>query len=179
MIKRINTLALLTATLLAPPLWAADGIMKFNGKVTENTCVLEAKDLTVDLGTIAAVTNLSGATGAGRFTIQLNDCPASSNQARIRFEGVLVDSSFRPGTVFAFSNQNEDGAAQNVGFTIDSLYANNPIPVGGESKLYTLETGTGSINKLEFSLGFQRIKSNAPVTPGMATGDTQFSIIYP
>jgi major type 1 subunit fimbrin (pilin) len=183
MIKRITPLAIMAATLLAPPLWAADGTMKFSGKLTENTCTLDAgsKNQTVDMGRISVNRNYLATTGTGWLTIKLNDCPASSNKALIQFEGTSAASDYVPGKVFAFSNAGQPGAAGNVGFVIGNSgdTSDKLISVNGESKLFSLSTGASSVNELQFFLGYYKLNSAQPITTGSAIGNMQFSIIYP
>lgn len=185
MIKRITPLAILAATLLAPPLWAADGTMKFSGKLTENTCTLDAgsKNQTVNLGRNSTY-YLGTISSANELIVQLNDCPASSNQVRIKFEGTPAASEFEPGKVFAFSNIGQPGAAGNVGFIIGERYDfNSLIQVNGTSKIYDLKTGLGNINELPFYVGYAALtpgmSGTGIITPGTVIGNVQFSILYP
>ncbi|AHG22745.1 hypothetical protein Z042_10605 [Chania multitudinisentens RB-25] len=182
--KLITPLAILTATLLAPPLWAADGIMKFNGKVTENTCTLDAgsKNQTVSIrnGGVSTVNSMSLST---EFFIQLNNCPASSNQVRIRFEGSKASGSslgYDADKMFAFSNTGQPGAAENVGFTISedgssTSTDDSVIAVNGLSKTYDLQTGI--INKIPFFV--RAYWTDSQKITGHAIGHVQFSLDYP
>ncbi|MFZ1874899.1 MAG: fimbrial protein [Chania sp.] len=185
MIKRITPLAILAATLLAPPLWAADGTMKFSGKVKENTCVLMAgsKNQTVNMGRNSTY-YMGSISSANELTVQLNDCPASSNQVRVKFEGTPATSESDPGKIFAFSNTGQPGAAGNVGFIIGESYSfSSLIQVNGTSKLYDLQTGPGSINKLPFYVGYEALTPGVSgagiITPGTVIGNVQFSVLYP
>ncbi|WP_051916863.1 MULTISPECIES: fimbrial protein [unclassified Serratia (in: enterobacteria)] len=182
MIKRMTPLAIIAATLLAPPLWAADGTMKFSGKLTENTCVLDAgsKNQMVALGRKSSYSSGSVVSSADELTIKINNCPASSNQVRIRFEGIDTGkNTFGNGTLFAFSNTGQLGAAGNVGFTIN--YLTNPpyfTPqelANGESISYDLQAGA---NDFSFYVGTSTIGAG-PITAGNVVGNVQFSVDYP
>ncbi|WP_024914339.1 fimbrial protein [Chania multitudinisentens] len=182
MIKPITLLVVAATTLLASPLWAADGIMKFNGKVTENTCTLDAgsKNQTVNLARKSNY-NSGSTSSADKFTIIISNCPASSNQVRIRFEGTDTGkNTYDNGTLFAFNNTGQPGAAGNVGFSIN--YLTDPpyfTPKGltnGDSRSYDLQAGD---NNFPFYVGWSRINSSTPVTPGNVVGNVQFSVDYP
>lgn len=115
-------LTLLGAAVLAPPLQAADGNINVTGRVTESSCVLDARTLReVDFGTIIAHRG-SLTTSGGSLAIYLADCPDSIKQVQVRFEGTPAESKTKPGEVFAIDNGNEPDAAKNVGFTIDDIY---------------------------------------------------------
>ncbi|WLS87178.1 fimbrial protein [Serratia marcescens] len=182
-------LTLLGAAMLAPPLQAADGNINVTGRVVENACLLDAgsKNQTVNLGMIDGRGGRWG--GSWHFDIVLRDCPASSSQVKVRFEGTHA----RPGEtgewdrVFAPNNSGTPGAAKNVGFLI-GVY-----PVGGGTgyliepngltETYYLKTGPGSENKLGgwtgFYAGYSSINKDEPIGYGVATADVQFSIVYP
>ncbi|WP_337263544.1 MULTISPECIES: fimbrial protein [unclassified Serratia (in: enterobacteria)] len=182
MIKRITPLAILAATLLAPPLWAADGTMTFSGKLKENACELDAgsKKQTLDLGrrSTAHIGALGGQ--GGSFTIQLNNCPASSNQVRIRFEGEkALSTGYNADKLFALSNAGQTDAASNAGFIIsDNFDFSSLVSVNGVSKTYDLQTGAGTINKLPFTVGYYTLEPGA-IMPGTAIANIQFSVEYP
>lgn len=181
MMKSITLLAIVAATLLAPPLWAADGTMKFSGKLTENACVLDAgsQNMTVNMGRIPILGD-NRASGSGYFTIQINDCPASSNQAQVQFEGTPVAGAtgYNADQLFASSNAGQPGAAGNIAFKISGIDLNF-ITVNGKSKTYDLVTGAGSVNELPFYAWYTKIKNGDEMTVGTLVGNVQFSIIYP
>lgn len=184
MIKNRVPLVILTTTLLSPPLWAADGTMKFSGKVRENTCLLDAgsKNQTVEIPNGGLSTAHSMSLGT-EFFIQLNNCPASSKQVRIRFEGTKASGSglgYDPDKMFAFSNTGQPGEAANVGFTIseDGSYTSTDasvIPVNGLGKTYDLQTG--SINQIPFFV--RAYWTDSQKITGHAVGHVQFSLDYP
>lgn len=180
-IKRINTVALLAATLLAPPLWAADGTLQFTGRAVEGTCVLDAgsQNMTVNMGRKPA--DVGKMSSDDEFIIQLNDCPTSSDKARIRFEGTSAGGvGYYRDNLFAFSNTGQAGAGGNVGFLIsEGNYFDELVPVNGEGKTYDLNTGAGSVNPLRFMVGYVRIDDSKKMTPGTLVGNVQFSIVYP
>ncbi|WP_051916862.1 MULTISPECIES: fimbrial protein [unclassified Serratia (in: enterobacteria)] len=180
--RHMIPLVILTTTLLAPPLWAADGTMKFSGKLTENTCVLDAgsKNQTVALGRQSTYAGIGGSMPHGNLIIKLNNCPMSSNKAYIRFEGTqAVGTSYSIDKIFSFSNTGQPGAAGNVGFIISDGDFTNLISVNGASRAYDLNTGAGAANQLTFSVGYLNTDRVALRTPGNAVGNVQFSVVYP
>ncbi|ASL84500.1 MULTISPECIES: fimbrial protein [Bacteria] len=172
--KRMPLLALFSAAMLSPPLYAADGSINVTGRVVENACVVaaESKNIMVDFGEQAGNSSL-GSRGYGQ-TIRLLDCPSGAKQVKIRFEGTGY------GYVFAPDNQGQPGAAQNVGFGIyNADFAD--IGVNGESKPYELKnSGSGSANDLHFGVSIRWLGKNQsqPIPLGEATGTIQFSILY-
>ncbi len=187
--KRMPLLTLFSVAMLSPPLYAADGNINVTGRVVENACVLDtgSKNQTVNLGMIDGRGGRWG--GSWHFDIVLRDCPASSSQVKVRFEGTHA----RPGEtgewdrVFAPNNSGAPGAAKNVGFLIgtypDAGGYGYLIEPNGLTETYDLQSsGPGSENKIGrwgFYAGYSIINKDEPVGYGIATADVQFSIVYP
>ncbi|HCR2978028.1 MULTISPECIES: fimbrial protein [Serratia] len=175
-VKKVPLLALLSAAMLSPPLYAADGNINVTGRVLENACVVaaESKNIMVDFGEQAGNSSLAGR-GYGGQTIRLLDCPSGAKQVKIRFEGTGY------GDVFSPDNQGQPGAAQNVGFGIYNVGDYSDIKVNGESKPYELKnSGSGSANDLHFGVSIRWLNGgeSQPIPLGEATGAIQFSILY-
>ncbi len=178
--SKIPLLALFSAAMLSPPLYAADGNINVTGRVLENACVIDAgsKNQTVHLGAISGLGGMSlGSNTSWDFNISLRDCPAGSTQAQVKFEGAAAGID-----IFAPTNSGMPGAAKNVGFLILSCldpYGCPNVAPNGVSIVFPLNTGVGNINKLDFKVGYSQVNRNEPVEYGVAIADVQFSIVYP
>ncbi|WP_240430105.1 fimbrial protein [Serratia marcescens] len=178
--KTMPLLALFSAAMLSPPLYAADGNINVTGRVVENACLVasESKNMVVDFGEQAGNSSLGG---RGYWqTIRLLDCPSGAKQVKIRFEGTAISDGgwYDKDYIFAPDNQGQPGAAQNVGFGIYNTDDTSDIKVNGESKPYELKnSGSGSENILDFGV-WLRWLGKKPISLGEATGTIQFSILY-
>ncbi|BEN46475.1 type 1 fimbrial protein [Serratia sp. SRS-8-S-2018] len=171
-------LTLLGAAMLAPPLQAADGNINITGRVTESSCVLDARTTRkIDFGTrLVKSTNVQI---YGGFYIYLADCPDSIKQVKVRFEGTPAESKTKPGKVFAIDNINEPGAAKNVGFTFYDIYREGvPDYALGVNEISPLiDLKEGEVNR--FSFGYGYTTDGLMPTAGIARSRVQFSLIYP
>ncbi|MFO6502552.1 fimbrial protein [Serratia marcescens] len=182
-VKKVPLLALLSAAMLSPPLYAADGNINVTGRVVENACVVadESKNMVVDFGEQAGNSSLGG---RGYWqTIRLLDCPSGAKQVKIRFEGTAISDNgwgwYDKDSTFAPDNQGQPGAAQNVGFGIYNTDDGSAIKVNGESKPYELKnSGSGSENILNFGVQLRWLDKSKPIPLGEATSTIQFSILY-
>lgn len=180
--KRMPLLALFSAAMLSPPLYAADGSINVTGRVVENACVVAAdsKNITVDFGVRAGNTSYGGM--SSHQQIWLLDCPSGAKQVKIRFEGTAISDDYvwyDKEYIFAPDNQGQPGTAQNVGFRIFNTDDYSPIKVNGESKPYELKnSGSGGENSLVFGVGVDLLDKSKPIPLGEAMGTIQFSILY-
>ncbi|MEL5410215.1 fimbrial protein [Serratia nevei] len=180
-VKKAPLLALFSAAMLSPPLYAADGNINVTGRVVENACVVAAgsKNIMMDFGEQAGNSELGGS-GYSR-AIRLLDCPSGAKQVKIRFEGTAVSDGgeYDKDYIFAPDNQGQPGAAQNVGFGVYNIDDTSNIKVNGESKPFELKnSGSGSENILNFGVWLRWIDKSKPIPLGEATGTIQFSILY-
>ncbi|WP_085337130.1 fimbrial protein [Serratia marcescens] len=177
--RKMLPLVLLTVAMLAPPLYAADGNINVFGRVVESACVTDESSRNQVLN-FGAVTYWEV---EKEFHIVLKDCPVSTSQAQVRFEGLKADWGW--GYVFAANNTAEPGAAKGIGFLIryypedsDAIY----LAPNGLSDAITLQTGAGVANKLAFTAavdGNFEHEHGFVGEPGKAVADVQFSIVYP
>ncbi|WP_152903485.1 fimbrial protein, partial [Serratia marcescens] len=177
--KRMPLLALFSAAMLSPPLYAADGSINVTGRVVENACAVaaESKNIMVDFGEQAGNTSLGGR-GYSR-TIRLLDCPSGAKQVKIRFEGTAISDNGSDRYIFAPDNHGQPGVAQNVGFGISHIDDSTSIKVNGESKPYELKnSGSGSENNITFGVFLHWLDKSKPIPLGEAMGTIQFSILY-
>ncbi|MCP1107098.1 type 1 fimbrial protein [Serratia nevei] len=171
----------LGAILLAPQLYAAEGVINATGKIKEGTCSLnsDAKNLLVDLGTSAA-----GSKTERDFRFTLTGCPPSLTQARFLFEGTAVSPTGRDidKNVFAATNASEPGAAQNAGFLIHYRQGNSTMVVtpNKQTEAFILDPSR-DVNTLYFSAMTESWGLNEAENSGYGTvsADIQFSLIYP
>lgn len=171
-------LTLLGAAMLAPPLYAADGNINVTGRVTESSCVLDARTTRkVDYGT--RIVKKGRLISWGGVAIYLADCPDSIKQVKVRFEGTPAESKTMPGKVFAIDNSDEPDAAKNIGFTIYNIYRNGSpdeaLSVNEFSPMINLKEG--EVNRLSFGTGYTT--DDLMPTAGTARARVQFSLIYP
>ena len=166
---------------------AADGTVNFTGKITDSICSVapESVNMTVPLGKVSK--NAFPAVGSGstvaKFTINLRDCPAGTNKAKVTFSGAGV-----PGNIAAAEGLlkvNNSGstveAAKGVGIEIGD--ANGlKIPLGAASSEYILGAGDNNLKFQARYVSFFPVTPTAPstdaLTAGPADGTAQFSIAY-
>lgn len=182
-VKKVPLLALFSAAMLSPPLYAADGNINVTGRVVENACMVaaESKNIMVDFGELAGNNSNFADRTSGWRPIKLLDCPSGTNQVKIRFEGTatnenVADKEF----IFALDNQGQPESVQNVGFRIRTHSTGfTDIKVNGDSSYFELKnSGSGSENTLEFVMFLIRFDSSKPIPLGETTGSTQFTILY-
>ncbi|HHQ6567042.1 TPA: fimbrial protein [Serratia fonticola] len=149
---------------------AADGEISFNGKITDEACVVTnspATPLQVDMGEVAttAFVKAGDKASATNFTIELTGCPAAATQAAVKFDGVAAngDNSILALTV---------GGATGVGIEL-SDNNNTVVPLFTASKSYPLVVGD---NELKFVARY--ISTTNVVTPGVANSTASFTLNY-
>ncbi|ENN8408842.1 type 1 fimbrial protein [Serratia marcescens] len=178
-VRKMPLLALLSAAMLSPLLYAADGNINVTGRVLENACVVDedSKNATFDFGVLAGNSGLSS-TGYG-FYMKLLNCPSGVNQVKIRFEGTATSEDVdRKGYIFAPDDQGQLGAVRNVGFMLSS--AGDNVKVNSDSLPYELKnTGSGSVNSLWVGVTLLLLNDKRePISPGEVTSTIQFTIMY-
>lgn len=175
--KLLNTLLLASAGLVTSG-YAADGTIQFSGRITEVSCSLDvsSQNQTVNMGNVAINDLIQTSRAANKFSIKINDCASSANSVKVKFEGTSAAGA--ADDTFAFTNAGQSGAAAGVGFFIsDAIGATDGIKVNGESQPYSLVTGSGSSNSLDFYVGSRKISDT--IVPGQAQGSVQFTLLYP
>jgi type 1 fimbria pilin len=177
MIKRINTRALLAATLLlTSPLWAADGTMKFSGKLRESTCVLDAesKNMTVPLGNVqrSALKTAGSFSQEVPFTLKFTGC-SESTRILSRFMGTasVVDSD-----VFALDNIGQPGTAKNIGLQILNRKGSVCPPAPTNSGGCYFPVDTPGDTSFPFTARYKALGDN--VEPGEANVNIEYSVSY-
>ncbi|QUT15774.1 fimbrial protein [Rahnella inusitata] len=180
--KHIKTAVLLTAIALSSSsAFAADGQVKFTGKILDAACTVDgATDgaITVTMGEVSK-TSLAAAgdtTDATKFHIKLSACPDALTTASIKFDGTAMggdDSilALTAGTV-------DDPSAEQVGIQITDS-------AGAVVPLYTASTaipatagGTADTGTFDLPFTARYISTGAAVKAGVADAAANFTVVY-
>lgn len=172
----IKIATLTVAGVLSQGAFAADGNVNFTGEITDAICSVApgSQNLVVPLGKVSR-TVLEGAPGKGstaaKFTIELLNCPAGSNKAKITFSG-KEDLLNKDLLAIANAGIVGKGAAEGVGIEIGDS-AGAAIKLGSPSAEYILGQGD---NSLKFQARY--LSTAAVVKAGPADSTAQFTIAY-
>lgn len=168
----LATLIAATTIFVANNTLAADGTIDFTGEIIDNACELAAGSdaLKVNLGKVSktALPSTGSTAAATKFTIKLINCPATINNATVKFD---ADSYLGDDTVIAL--RKDTGVATGVGIQITDD-TNTVVPLFTASKAYALKTGVE--NNLDFRARY--IAKSDTVTVGPANGNATFTINY-
>lgn len=179
MIKRIHVLVLLVATLLTPPLWATDGTMKFSGKLTENACEIVSKNINVDLGPVLlselGLFHDEPFARGTEFELVLDKCPANTNRASIKFEGVAEPAN---PTLFTLDNAGQPGVAKGIGirFLMNNVGIMIPNEIFPLSQL--LDALPGKRNNIKLFAHYFGLPFGSALATGSTNTTVQFSVMY-
>ncbi|WP_249226345.1 fimbrial protein [Entomohabitans teleogrylli] len=178
MMNRTSLLAMVIGAGFTVPVLAYDGMIQFNGNITDNTCEISinggGSTETVNLPRIpASALNSAGVTdGETPFTIALNNCSGSTLvSAYTYFEGgTYVDLA-----TGRLNTASVGGAAENV--QIELLdNTSQAIVVGDQnsqsSRLIDISSGSGSMDYIA------RYYASDAVTAGTVYTSVNYSIIY-
>ena len=163
---------LVAAAAISPVAHAADGTVKFTGKILDSACTVDAstKDQTVALGQIdkGAFSAAGDTAAATRFSIKLTACPATVTSAKVKFDGTADAGN---NNVLALTSGT--GVATGVGVQLANADG-SVLPLYTDSTSTTLST-TG-VNTLDFVARY--IATAATVTPGEADATANFTVNY-
>lgn len=177
--KYIIPLVILTTTLLPPPLWAADGTMRFSGKLTENACEIVSKNITVDLGPVLlselGLFHDEPFARGTEFELVLDNCPTNANRASIKFEGVSEPAN---PALFALDNAGQPGVAKGVGIrfimnNVGMMVPNEIFPLG-----QILDVSQGNRNNIKLFAHYFGLPLGSELTTGSTNTTVQFSVMY-
>lgn len=162
-----------TAVLSAGNAMAAAGQVNFTGEIIDAGCDVvntPSNPLTVDLGSVAkSEFHQSGDTAAPRsFNVQLTNCPATAQTARITFDGTALNGNNR-----VLKLTQDTGVAKGVGIQLSDIA--DVLPLFTPSASYSLQTGS-AINDLSFVARY--ISVSETVEPGPANATATFSVLY-
>ena len=163
-----------TAVLSMSNVFAAAGIVNFNGEILDAACTVDlaSQNQTVNLGKYnKSEFSASGdRTAATNFKIVLKDCPTTVTSAAVRFDGTpdATDSALLA------IDSSVAGAA--TGVAINLMTANKAdLPLHG-SNGYSYALSSTTDNILNF---YAQYKSTADsVTAGPANSVANFSVVY-
>ncbi|HID9192013.1 TPA: fimbrial protein [Serratia marcescens] len=92
--KRMPLLALFSAAMLSPPLYAADGSINVTGLVTESACnITSSKNMTIEMGEVNRSMFSSIGDGSPERTFDLEIECGSSSLVGVRLEGKASDAN--------------------------------------------------------------------------------------
>ncbi|MBC8949471.1 MULTISPECIES: fimbrial protein [Xenorhabdus] len=154
---------------------AADGQIKFTGKITATACKVDSNSAnqTVNMGTISS-SSFAGAystSAATRFSIKLTDCPKDYQQAQVKFDGQPDRASSR---LLALNSNGGENPAQGIAIALYEDDSNTMINLAENSRpQYFSQRKT---EELKFVAKYMATAET--VTPGAGDAVANFTIIY-
>ncbi|EFX8916794.1 TPA: fimbrial protein [Shigella flexneri] len=151
----------LASLMLAGHALAEDGVVNFVGEIVDTTCEVtsDTADQIVPLGKVSknAFSGVGSLASPQKFSIKLENCPATYTQAAVRFDGT-----------------GQAIAAIGVGIRIFNQSDNSQVKLYNDSD-YTAIDAEG---KAEMKFIARYVATNATVTAGTANADSQFTVEY-
>ena len=163
----------LFACLIAPPLYAADGKVTFEGEIlSDGTCKIEtdSKNRTVTLPTVGkANLRLAGQTAAPvPFSITLKECnKVDAGNSALLFNGATAGQPYLPNTA-------SSGKANNVGIQIVKVDGSQPDNVKASG---TGEEKNGTVIQPRFDY-FAHYYATGAATAGEVEATATFQVQY-
>ncbi|WP_338882267.1 MULTISPECIES: fimbrial protein [Xenorhabdus] len=167
--------SLFVSSVLMSAAHAADGQIKFTGKITATACKVDSNSAnqTVNMGTISS-NSFSGAYSTSaptRFSIKLTDCPQNYQHAQVKFDGQSDRASSR---FLALTGNGGENPAQGVAIALYEDDSNTMINLAENSRpQYFSQRKT---EELRFVAKY--IATAKTVTPGAGDAVANFTIIY-
>lgn len=155
--------------------YAADGTIKFSGRILNSACMVDStSETSVFIGNIpkSKFTNVGSRSAYQDFKIVLKNCPVGSQGARainILFTG-KPDNTIGNGTLLQLDSNGSD-TASGVGILL-ARDDNTPINI---NSWYT-PTNYQAEMTIPLKVAYQ--STNTDVRPGQANGTIEFSIHY-
>ncbi|MGJ3354841.1 fimbrial protein [Providencia sp. Je.9.19] len=170
----ISTLMATSILLLSAHSFSKDGDINFVGEIIDNACqVTTGSDaIKVVLGKVSKTTlsNAGSTAAATKFTIQLENCPATIKTATVKFDGASYNGN---NDVLQLTNSGAADTAQNVGIQIQDV-TGTTVPLYTASSEYTLKESV--VNNLDFTARYIAMSDNVSV--GKADSTATFTINY-
>ena len=160
----------LASLMLAGHALAEDGVVHFVGEIVDTTCEVtsDTADQIVPLGKVSknAFSGVGSLASPQKFSIKLENCPATYTQAAVRFDGTEApggDGDLKVGTPLTAGNPRIFNQSDNsqVKLYNDSAY-----------------TAIDAEGKAEMKFIARYVATNATVTAGTANADSQFTVEY-
>ena len=159
---------------------AADGTVNFKGNIIDSACTVDldgagATAMDVIMGDVhtsafsGVGSSAGGSASATKFDIILKDCPASITTAKLKFDGISYAGD---NTILALTD--EAGKATGVGIQLSDK--TGVLPLYTESVAYTLTSGVGTSNTLDFYARY--IQKEASVAAGKANSVATLTVNY-
>ncbi|WP_202302748.1 fimbrial protein [Dryocola clanedunensis] len=181
--KKLNTyMSALALCLASTSAFAAlsdgQGIVTFNGELTDDTCVVadDSKDIQVTLPKISTKSLATAGSQAGStlFDINVTDCPTTITKVAAHFEAIDA-TKFNAVTGNLI---NQDVSANTAGKTVEvRLYDADGtfLSVGKTGKSFDVDSTTNKA-KLTYVGGYY---ATAPTSPGTVKAVVQYTLAYP
>lgn len=163
----------LTSLMLAGHALAEDGVVHFVGEIVDTTCEVtsDTADQIVPLGKVSknAFSGVGSLASPQKFSIKLENCPATYTQAAVRFDGTEApggDGDLKVGTPLTagnpgdFTGTGQAIAATGVGIRIFNQSDNSQVKLYNDSA-YTAIDAEG---KAEMKFIARYVATNATVT---------------
>ncbi|MDC9588911.1 fimbrial protein [Xenorhabdus sp. XENO-10] len=154
---------------------AADGQIKFTGKITDIACKIDSSSAnqTVNMGTISsnAFNGTYSTSAPTRFSIKLSDCPANVKHAQVKFDGQTDRAS---SYLLALNNSNGESVAQGVAIALYENDGNTRINMAENSRPQRLSGQ--KVDEMNFVAKY--IATADKVTPGSGDAVANFTITY-
>lgn len=169
----------LASLMLAGHALAEDGVVHFVGEIVDTTCEVtsDTADQIVPLGKVSknAFSGVGSLASPQKFSIKLENCPATYTQAAVRFDGTeAVGTPLTAGNPGDFTGTGQAIAATGVGIRIFNQSDNSQVKLYNDSA-YTAIDAEG---KAEMKFIARYVATNATVTAGTANADSQFTVEY-
>ncbi|MBD2779229.1 fimbrial protein [Xenorhabdus szentirmaii] len=168
--------SLLVSSVFMSAVHAADGAIKFTGKITASACKVDSgsMDQPVNMGTVSSNSfNGMGSTSSPtRFSIKLTDCPKEYKNAYVKFDGQTDRTN---NWYLALQNNGSEIAAQGVALAIYELNdSSHPLAITQRSMAYPLIENQSNV----LSFVAKYIATGDKVTAGSGNSLANFTITY-
>ncbi|WP_028225590.1 fimbrial protein [Paraburkholderia ferrariae] len=176
--KQLMQLTMALAGLsVAPMVFAAPapgtGTVTFNGKLTADTCVINAGDVnkTVTLDTVSAqsLPNKGDTAATTNFTISVSQCPANLSSVAAHFETTNMDPDTRN-----IVNQAIASPATNVEVQLIDKDGKTPILLGSTGSFYPIDASAHTATMSYYGQYYATGKTEA----GNVTAVASYTLAY-
>ncbi|OTA15693.1 StgA [Xenorhabdus vietnamensis] len=154
--------------------YAADGQIKFTGKITDTACKIDSSSAsqTVNMGTISSnsFNGIYSTSAPTRFSIKLSDCPTNVKYAQVKFDGQTDRANSR----FLALTNNGENIAQGVAIALYENDGNSRVNMAENSRPQQLSGQKTD----EMNFVAKYIATADKVTPGSGDAVANFTIIY-
>lgn len=173
-IKSVFILCLCSVSIIAKASIDDTGHINFHGKLVAESCILDDKFLSIELGDVQQASLLRyGHTQIRHFKIRLSNCSAIANKTvTIAFTGISDGNGGRNDLLQV--NQGESAAK---GLGVGLFYADNtPYPINTiPDRAHRQSVVNG---EMKFDFGAAYVRDNAELSPGDVNATATIRITY-